>query len=476
MFSIFKVQSLDRLVLLAAFLLLLRGGLLLLPPLYLVPEIHWWLVGEKLLSGGMLYREVWEDLAPIPALFYSLFSFIAPRLPIVSIAAGGILTFIQALWFNEACTRTGVVEERSMLPAAMYVLFSSLTFDFCFFGPIQLGVTFLFPVMALVFRHIRIGIEEHKVYETGVWIGLAALCYLPLALFLLWPFIIYAFYTGTRPRWYAVLFIGFLFPFLVTALTFFFVDDLGGFLSQYLQSVFRGVSHMFGRFGYMTVVFLFPLLLSALAAARVMAHRGYINYQIICNVSMVIFAGISLLTWVPASWRQPATFFPLAIPAAYFVAQWTYLVRNGLVRELVLLSFIAWTLFCIYQPYLPFRYLRAVYERQGLAYKLPQFPLISGKKVLVVGYEPSFYLTNTPATPYLNHRLAERLWEDSTDYQSNFALYASFRNDMPDVVLDANGNLEKLFKRMPLLARHYKKQDDMKGLWFRVENPSQRMQ
>ncbi len=473
MFSIFKVQSLDRLVLLAAFLLLLRGGLLALKPLYLVPEIHWWLVGERLLNGGMLYREVWEDLAPIPALFYSLFSLIAPRSPLVSIFAGLILTFIQALWFNAACTRTGVVEERSMLPAAMYALFASLAFDFCFFGPIQLGVTFLFPVMALVFRHIRVGIEEHKVYETGVWIGLASLCYLPLALFMLWPVVVFAFYTGTRPRWYAVLLIGFLFPFLVTALTFFFVDDLNGFLVQYLQSVFRGVSHTFGTFGYMTAVLAFPLALAAWAGIRVITARSFINYQVVCNITMIFFAILGLLTWVPASWRQPATFFPLVIPAAYFVAQWTYLVRNPIVRELVLVSLIAWSLFCIYQPYMPLPYLRKVYEQQGLSYRKPQFPLIRGKKVLVVGYEPSFYLTNQPATPYLNHRLAERLWLDSTDYQSNFALYASFRNDMPDVVLDENGQLDRLFRRMPLLARHYRKQDDLKGLWFRVPNPEQ---
>ena len=466
MFSLFRLQTPDRVLLLLLLLVAMRMGLFVLGPPYVLPEVNWMLVGEKLLDGHLLYQDVWEDIGPIPALVYTGLAAIAPRSALLSVVAATVLTFVQALLFNRACARNEVFDEKTLMPGAMFVLFSNLAPDFCYLNPAQIGLTFLIPVLGHIFRHIRTGLEEHQIYETGFWVGMAALCYMPYTLMVLVPAASFILYTGTRPRWYAVLFIGMLFPAIVAGFVFYFLGVLNGFANHYLLTAFSVPKHAYISFG-----FLFPLLIPGLAlavwaAVRTISHRGFINYQQVSHVVLLMWAIVGALTWFFASWHQPALLWVLVLPAAYYTAHWCSLVRKAVLRELLLVAMLGYSLVCIYLPFLPLPYLRGQLLAQGLLHFEPRYPTIAAKRVLVMGTAPQFYLANELATPYLNRRLAARIIDDSLDLKSNYELYASFRQSMPEVILDADSTLPGLFRRMPLLASFYDRDESLRGIYF----------
>jgi len=469
MFSLFRLQTIDRYLLLALLLLAFRLGLFFSTLPVVVPEINWWLDGESMLGGGLLYQDIWDDIPPIPALIYTFLAYLAPRSQLVSLIIGTLLTFFQAIFFNRILTRNGIVEEKSLMPAATWVLFSHLNYDFLFLNPVLLGTTFLLVVLRNIFIHIRFGLEESKVYETGFWVGIASLCYLPFALFVFLPAISFLLYTATRPRWYAVLGIGFVFPFLFAGFFFQFMGNLDGFVNQFLLSSFSLQKLGYVTPTYLISVFAIPFAFLVWAAMRVFAHRGYINYQLVCNVVMLFFGVVGLSTYLFATWHQPASFYILLPLFSYFGAQWAYLVRKAVLRELIFLGLTGFLIISTYLPFLPLPYLSAQLNGQGIFYREPRFPLVVNKKVLVMGSQSTLYLRNRLATPYLNRRLASYLLDDTLSYQANYELYSTFRADMPDVIYDQDGSLRKLFNRLPLLATYYEAAPDQPRTWFKKQ-------
>ena len=471
MFSLFRIRSVDRLLALALFLLLCRAGLLLADLPYVVPEIPWWLVGERLLDGSLLYRDVLDDCPPVVALLYAGLSLIAPRSAYLSLLLGTGLVFVQALYFNRICTRYGQVEERSFMPAVLYLLLANLCFDFALLSPPLLALTTLLPALSRVFTHIREGLEEHRVHETGFWIGFSALIYLPSAVFIFFVAASFLLYTGTRPRWYAVLGIGFLLPFIAAGFLFGFLGALDAFVDCYVRAPFTLAKQGYMSFSFLSLMLLPPLALCVWAALRTLGHRGYINFQVVSNTVMVFWAAAALLSYPLSTWHQPACLWLLVPAGAYFLAQWSYLVRKAILRELLLVALLGHTLVCLYLPFLPLRYLRTQFYNQGLVYAPPAHPVLEGHKLLVMGTAMELYLGNTPATPFLDRRLAAAALDDTTDYAVRFNTYQAFRQDMPDVIVDADSSLQAFLRRMPILARDYALQPGTDRMWFRVRRP-----
>jgi hypothetical protein len=70
------------------------------------------------------------------------------------------------------------------------------------------------------------------------------------------------------------------------------------------------------------------------------------------------------------------------------------------------------------------------------------------------------YRDNTPATPYLNWRLARRHFENLNSYPTVVELYGNFTQDPPDVIVDKQQVVPRLFERLPALASQYERGSD----------------
>jgi|GEM_PF-4449945 len=457
MFALFRFRSADRYFLLAVFFVLTRIGMWLGTIPYVVPDISLWLVGERILAGKILYKDVLTDCSPFTALVYTLLSAVAPRSQLVSTLLASGLVFLQALYFNRILLKFGQIDDRSIMPAAMYLVLANACFDFSTLSSPLLALTALLPVLSRVFMHVRFGLEEHRVHENGVLIGIAALFYWPAAVFVFFLALAMLLYTGTVARWYAVMLIGFLLPFLVAGFGFYFADALDGFLSCYVFAPFSIAKNTYVTGGMLVFQFLLPVAFVVWAALRTLAHRGYINFVAVSNTILVIWAGAALLSYPFSTWQQPACFWFLVPPAAYFLAQWSYLVSKTILRELWLTALLAYTVLVFYLPYLPLNYLRQQFMNQGLVAFYTAAPTQTPKLVWVAGNRPQAYLGNLAATPFLDYRLSAPLLLDTLHYASRLRVYQAFSAEMPAKIIDADSSVGSFLNKMPILAKAYVK-------------------
>jgi hypothetical protein len=404
------------------------------------------------------------------ALLYMLLAAVAPRVQVVSALLASGLLFWQALYFNRILVKFGQIDDRSLMPAALYVVLGNLCFDFGMLSAPLVALTVLVPVLSRLFTHIRFGQPEAKVHESGVLIGIAALIYWPSVFYIFFLVLCMLLYTGMPPRWYAVLGIGFLLPLMLAGFTFYFFDALDGFATCYLRAPLTLAKTTYASFGMLTVLMAIPLSLTVWAALRTVAHRGFINFQVVSHTVMIIWAGAGAIGYPFATCPQPACLWLLVPAGADFLAQWSYLIQKARLRELLLTALLAHTLLVFYLPYLPLTYLRTEFLKQGLVVFSKPNP-IQNKRIWVSGPKVQLYLGNTPSTPFLDNRLAASMLEDTTDYAVRFRVYQAFLADMPEVIIDNDGHAAQFLSKMPVLARAYAHQGKS-PYWFQINQGS----
>ena len=148
-------------------------------------ELREMLLGERLQAGARLYRDLYDSTAPLAAALAGLLELVANRpLWLYRLLALALLTF-QALRFNFVLNRADVHPERGYVAALIYLLIGSVSTDLDILSPLLLGHTFLIAGFSALLPTSREGYDNRRLFRAGFLIGVAALCYLPLALFLL---------------------------------------------------------------------------------------------------------------------------------------------------------------------------------------------------------------------------------------------------------------------------------------------------
>ena len=91
-----------------------------------------------------------------------------------------------------------------------------------------------------------------------------------------------------------------------------------------------------------------------------------------------------------------------------------------------------------------------------------------GHRVLVLGNEINAYYHADLATPYLNWELS-RLHFDNIDYYDNLdQIYTNFTNDLPEIIVDPGGIMQRVFEHLPLLEERYTRNGD----YYRLKGTS----
>ena len=67
------------------------------------------------------------------------------------------------------------------------------------------------------------------------------------------------------------------------------------------------------------------------------------------------------------------------------------------------------------------------------------------------------YRTAQLATPYLNWSLAERQLTNLDDFKNVSFVFAAFQSDMPELIIDESGLMDRIFERIPTIRTSYQK-------------------
>jgi hypothetical protein len=440
-------------------LLLIRLPLLLHPFPLLIPELNWMIVGEQMGQGNLLYRDIWDSVSPLSALVYWGIDSLFGRSPVMLYAAATLVSVFQIVYFNYLTNNRDVYPDRSFWPGLIYMLFMHLSFDCLTLSPVLMSTSFLLLAFGTLIKQMERRGATDEVFEVGFYIGIAALFYLPSALFILWAILSLLFYTGATFRQYSLSLFGFLFPFAATVLFYYLSDGLDDFNRNLLASVFRVRQYSLSDFQSLIASLFIPLGLGVLGYLSLFNRPGrYVNFQQRVQQIMAIWFVIAFLTIALMPFLAPMMFLSFVPSMAYFAFYYFENIRKAWLAEITFLIAFSLMLLLFYQGaigLIPGADLGRLSSLRVRPSPLPND--IKNRRILIIGEDLSVYRQNRLATPYLNWDLAKYDLKNLDNYESVINVFDHFRKDPPDYIIDRENVIEKLFQRAPALAIQYEK-------------------
>jgi hypothetical protein len=455
--SFFRVNARYQTIGLVIFFLLLRLPFFLGEVPLLTPELSWMLVGEQMSRGFMLYRDVWDNVSPLSGLTYWLIDSLFGRAQWAYQFSALSVAVIQILYFNYVIYSGEVFPERNFIPGALYALFLNISFDLGTLSPMLMANTFLLFAFGSIVKMLVRREVTTQVFEMGLYIGIAALFYLPVSLFMMWAFLALLFYTGSTIRHHLLGAFGSLFPLMMVVLFFYLNNGVESLNRNLLTSVFQVKQYVLNDFSSLIASLLLPLGFGVMGFMRIFTTLRFVNYQTRIQQVMALWFIVAVFTIPLMEYLAPMQFIIFIPPASYFATHYFQsFKKKSWADELQFMLMGATILFIQYQGLKGIIPGISMGRLENLRAKPTSLPEpIREKRILVLGYNGGEYRENFTATPYLNWNLASYDLMNLDNYDSVIHVYDNFRKDPPDYVIDKVNIMPKLLARVPALQKQY---------------------
>jgi len=422
----------------------------------LVPELNWMLIGEKMSAGNQLYTEIWDDIAPFSALLYWILDELFGRSQTAHHIISLLLVFIQAFIFNNIMLSNKVYNENSYVPALIYVISMNLYFDFMVLSPALMSLTFLLLAINNLFKRIDNKTSDEFFLNTGIFLGIAALFYLPSLLFFFSVVLSLAFFTGSILRRYLLLFYGAIIPIVIVWIYYYWSGGEREFLVNFFQSIFFvGVDHFQSLFT-MVMIGLPPGLFLLASFLKLIPGKHFANYQVRFQYAMFFVLLMAILSFLFTKDLAPFQIVVCVPSLAFFIAHYMLLYRKNIKSELVFSTFVGAILIVNYGAYFNFFNLHGLLFDERLIVKEQQYDLnMRGKSVLVMGENLKLYVNAYPSTPYLEWDLAKLHFRNLDHYDNLIKIYDNLVRESPEIIVDLENIAPEVFERIPAIGQSY---------------------
>ncbi|MDB5262488.1 MAG: hypothetical protein JWQ14_1769 [Adhaeribacter sp.] len=425
-------------------------------------------LGERLSAGATLYRDVYDNTAPLAAVIYQLLDVAFGRNILVYRLLASLILFLQGMRFNAILNQHGVFAEKSFLPALLYFMFGSIFFEFDILSPVLLGTTFLIFSLSYLIVPSKEGSSNPKLFKAGFLMGLAALCYLPLLLFLLWAFLALILFAFNAFRSSLLLVCGFLFPYAVAFTFFLYADAVPNFVQYNLLSAWRFYLELLLVPLDLIKILTVPVLFLGFSVFHALINAPTLNYQLKFLQLMLWWIGVALLVAI-AGQTISAISWLLFLPAVAYFGTYLFLRSRRLwITEPVFLILLASILIIRYSFLLP----PTPYTKLDISRLLLQpdakYAYLKNNDILVLGDNLNYYAFNRATTPYLNWQLAQEDFRRLDTYYAVFKIRRNIAASEPAYIVDEIGLMPELMYKIPDLFSHYKRMGN-RQIYKRVE-------
>jgi hypothetical protein len=206
-----------------------------------------------------------------------------------------------------------------------------------------------------------------------------------------------------------------------------------------------------------SILWLSSGILSFLFFALIMLNREarFTKYQSQLLQVMLLWVGVSLIEIIIARELTPHSFITFIPPLTYFISHYILLIRRKWIAESMMWIFLLSTIGTSTASRL--NKLKLV-DYTGLYPKPSKYEsFIKEKKVLVLSDDPGIYKLNKPASYFLNWNLSKAILQEPDYFENVILVQDSFEKEMPDIIIDEKGLMEKFFVRLPELKKQYER-------------------
>ncbi|MGB3468910.1 MAG: hypothetical protein WBA74_26735 [Cyclobacteriaceae bacterium] len=465
MIALFRINDPYRLVLVLLILVGLRMPFLLEDILPTIPQFRWMLIGERLAEGSFLYRDIYDFTAPFAAFVFQMMHHLFGRSLMASAIMAIVLVLIQSVIFNNLLLSSKTYNEGTYLPAYCYAVFMSVHYDFLVLSPALLSLTFVLLALSNIFKRIDNQTKDELFLNTGIYLGIAAMFYLPSAILFLTFLIILIIYSNSLVRRLLMMTIGFVMIILIVTLYYFRMDAVSEFYNFFLNSLwtYKRLSYYSG---WMSLVFLaFPLMILVIAVFYLQVKGKFANYQIKFQQAMLFLLAGSML--MLAFVKELAYFnWVFMIPAvAFFTVHLLLTIRVRIAAEFlnIIILIAVFVLADISYDW--------SLKKEASYFMTEETPaILQNRKILVLGDNLSFYRSAKSATPYVNWRISKQLYSETAYYDNLLNIIKAFEKDPPDIVFDSEGLFPNVQEKIPLLMYKYQPVPNYPGYYRNISN------
>lgn len=456
MLGFFRINDPYRLLILFLAVLLLR-----LPYLIgsepLVYETNWLLIGEALNSGKVLYKDLISPIAPLSAWVYMVVEFIFGKSILALQILSVLLVTYQFSLFNNIMLRNKAYNENSYIPALIYALMMFTFYDFFTLSPALISLTFILLVLDNIYLRIENKLEDATILKTGLFMGIAVLFYLPSIIFFTATILSFAMLTSLVLRRYLLFLYGFLFPFGIIFIYFFWQESLQSLIFQWIEFNFLSDVESFIDYKSILIIIGLPIIIFLISLYKTFTAGRFTNYQVRVQQVMFIMFIAALGSWWISEEKAPNELLLFVPSFAFFITHFILQFNKKSRAELftfgfsILLIGIGYSLY--YQNTLIHNFgdfnkiqtSKTIYQQQ-----------IKNKKVMILGANPAAYKeVKLVATKFFHPELSNKMLDEMNEKERLIELYDDIQKHQPEVIIYLNGHFIDNLENMPLIGSKY---------------------
>jgi len=220
--------------------LLLLTGLLRIIPIYLLSTKQ----------EVVIFEPYIRSILPISLSFLST--------PWINLILSGLLVYVQAIIFNQILINYNIFPKPSFIPAAVYILISSLFTIFLTLQPVLMANFLMLWLLERLFSIYKTDKPIARAFDLGLLVASGTFIYFPFIMILPIIWIGLAIYLPFSWRFWLSGLLGFLVPYFFVWVYFLLSDNLGGFFQIFKPLQFNNPLYLpvFGK----EIWILIPLL------------------------------------------------------------------------------------------------------------------------------------------------------------------------------------------------------------------------
>jgi hypothetical protein len=221
-----------------------------------------------------------------------------PPLSIWGSVAAFLLIFFQAVALNITVSRYRVATEISLLPGVFYCLVMCIVPDVMPLSSVLLANTFLILAVFYLFDTFKNSQVAGRIFDVGLWLGVASLFHFSYILFILWGIIGLGILRGLRPAEFIMFIIGYTVPFFLLGVFCFWQDALPQMANHFWNnSDFLNFSMVRDPILYFKLGFVGLLILLTVAASGQFMSRRNMTVQKYLSILywLMLFGGLTVV-------------------------------------------------------------------------------------------------------------------------------------------------------------------------------------
>jgi hypothetical protein len=439
--------------LLAAFLLLLILWVVyaLTSDVLSLPQLKWLLIGERLTGGFVMYRDLYDYTGPLSAFVYRALDALFGRSVWAHYVVVYLVICINATILNLQLVRNKAYEENTYLPGLLYVLLAFSIPDNGALSPMLMSSTFVLLALNNVFKRVDNQSSDDLFLNTGIFLGIAILFYLPAITYFFILLISLMIFSSAIPRRLLLYFYGLTVPLVLTVFYYYWFDSFDYLLEQYISQgltlprlFYLSWTSFFGIAG----VLIFWLVISLF---QVIIRGRFGNYESkVIQIMLLVLVAASFSVWLDVS-LQPAHLHLFTPVIAFYITHYVLKI-NRRIPKVVL----PWLLI-----------LSLIAAKWALPLVIDQGDINLTKSTLSLSDTKAMVLSKSYLIHYQGYQVSGPFFEPTISsrhmtyldfYESSYQIYEAIDRDRPEIIIDELGLVPRIFKRFPVLSLKYEQQ------------------